>query len=256
MRHLFSFFILPVVASCAFVPDVWTSKSFDAMQSPARSYSILPPPEQSVFTGSKTVYQNNYVLNQLTSAKVGETVLRVQAYKKDDFISGDLRLDAPVTIKIHTDEIKLAAKRYPIYGMFELDGQPYFVLPKQGHYYFLVDTHGVIQTRFLYDMKGSDKVTLFNDRAMLFPETARMKRVTYFEQSKIPFLDFEVVYDGIKNNQIVLFYKNAVPGTDGGSGSFDTLVYPADSTMISVKGRLLRIIRADREQITYIVVRE
>ena len=68
--------------------------------------------------------------------------------------------------------------------------------------------------------------------------------------------DFEVIYDGIKNNQIVLFYKDSVPGTNGGTGSFDTLSFPADATMISVAGRLIRIIRADREQITYIVVKE
>ena len=91
---------------------------------------------------------------------------------------------------------------------------------------------------------------------MILPESAYMKRAMTYDQEKIPFLDFEVVYDGIKNNRIILFYKDAVPGTDGASGSFDTLGYPADSTMISVAGRLLRIIRADNEQITYIVVKE
>ena len=70
------------------------------------------------------------------------------------------------------------------------------------------------------------------------------------------FIDFEVIYDGVKNNQIVLFYKNAVPGTNGNAGSFDTRGYPADSTLISVEGRLLRILHADRDQMTYIVVKE
>ncbi len=257
MRKVFYVIILTILTSCAFVPDeLLLSQGFTDMHSPALSYTILPPPPKSVFAGSQTVYRNNYVLNETTTAKVGETVLRVQAFRKDDFVSGELILDRPVKIKIGTDVIKLPAKKYPIFGMFEQGDQTYFVLQKINHYYFLVDMNGMLQRKFLYEIKGSDKVTIFPDRAQLFPESAKMKRVSFFEQQKIPFLDFEVVYDGIKNNQIILFYKNAVPGTNGGSGSFDTLSYPADSTMISVEGRLLRIIRADKEQMTYIVVKE
>ena len=258
MRQVFLFFILPVLTSCALVPESWlgVSEALEDMQSSARSYTILPPPESSVFTGSQTVYQNNYVLNETASAKVGETVLRVQAFKKDNFVSDELILDRPVKIKIGTDEMTLPARKYQIFGLFEQKDKTYFVLPKFNHYYFLVDMNGAIQRHFLYEIKGSDKATLFPEQAFLMPESARMKRVLSSHQSKVPFLDFEVIYDGIKNNQIILFYKDAVPGTNGGSGSFDTLGYPADSTMISVAGRLLRIIRADSEQITYIVVKE
>ncbi len=258
MRQAFYLFILPVLASCAFIPESWlgVSEAFENMQSSARSYTILPPPAPSVFVGSQTVYQNNYVLNETNSAKVGETVLRVQAFKKDKFVSNELILERPVTIKINGSEMTLPAKKYQIFGIFEQADKTFFVLPKYNHYYFLVDMNGEIQRQFLYEIKDSDKVTLFPDKAAIYPESARMKRVLSFEQSKVPFLDFEVVYDGIKNNRIILFYKDAVPGTNGGSGSFDTLGYPADSTMISVAGRLLRIIRADQEQITYIVVKE
>lgn len=258
MRRTFYFFVLPVLVSCAVIPEEWIglSQEFENMQSSSRSYTILPPPESTVFIGSQTVYQNNYVLNETASAKVGETVLRVQAFKKDNFVSDELILDRPVKIKIGTDEMTLPAKKYQIFGLFEQGDKTYFVLPKFNHYYFLVDMNGAVQRQFLYEIKNSDKATLFPEKALLFPESARMKRVLSSKQSKVPFLDFEVVYDGIKNNQIVLFYKDAVPGTNGGSGSFDTLGYPADSTMISVAGRLLRIIRADSEQITYIVVKE
>ncbi len=258
MRQAVFFFILPILASCAFMPESWLglSEGQQEMFSSARSYSILPPPPQLIFTGSQTVYQNNYVLNETASAKVGETVLRVQAFKKDNFVSDEFILERPVTIKIGNDEMKLPAKKYQIFGIFEQGDQTFFVLPKYNHYYFLVDMNGQIQRQFLYEIKGSHKVTLFPDRAMILPESAYMKRAMTYDQEKIPFLDFEVVYDGIKNNRIILFYKDAVPGTDGASGSFDTLGYPADSTMISVAGRLLRIIRADNEQITYIVVKE
>lgn len=38
-----------------------------------------------------------------------------------------------------------------------------------------------------------------------------MKRVLSFEQSKVPFLDFEVVYDGIKIIGLSCFTKTPFP---------------------------------------------
>ena len=257
MRFLFYFFMLPILASCTFLPEEWIglSSSFKDMHSPAHSYSILPPPSASVFAGTQTVYQNNYVLNETMSAKVGETMLRVQAFKKENQLTRELYIDRPITIRIGVDEITLPAKKYSVFGMFDLDDEKFFVLPKVGHYYFLVDSKGKIQERFLYDIENSDKVTIFPDKAEISPSSARMKRATLHEQEKLPFLDFDIVYDGIKNDNIILFYKNAVPGTNGESGSFETLAYPKDVTLISVKGMLVRIIRADQEQITYMVVK-
>ena len=70
------------------------------------------------------------------------------------------------------------------------------------------------------------------------PRGASFKRVYSSTMDTIPFIDFEVKYDGIKNNQIAFFVKDAVPGTNGNAGSFDTVYYPADSTLIMLKGRL------------------
>ena len=165
-------------------------------------------------------------------------------------------MEKPATVTVSTEKMTLPAKKYPIFGTFERGDEMFYVYPKYKHFYFLTDMHGKFQSFFLYEIKNSDKVSLFPEKAVFSPSEVRMKRVSTFTQPKLPFLDFEVIYDGIKNNQIVLFYKNAVPGTNGGAGSFDTLAFPADSTMISVEGRLLRILRADRDQMVYIVVRD
>ena len=258
MRQALSILILPFLMSCSLMPNEWyeDSQGFRDIHQSAASYSILPPPAETIFTGSETVYQNNYVLNETMLARVGEAVLRVQAFKKDNFVSREFVLEKPVTATVYSTEMTLPAKKYPIFGIFEQGNETFYVLPKFNHMYFLLNMHGELQSKFLYEMKGSDKVTIFPDRAKFSPSTVRMKRVFTSEQQKLPFLDFEVIYDGIRNNQIILFYKNAVPGTNGGSGGFDTLAYPADSTMISVEGRLLRILRADKEQMSYIVVKD
>ena len=258
MRQALYVLFLPLLISCSFIPDEWyeDSQGFRDIHTPSRSYTILPPPPETIFTGSETVYQNNYVLNETYVAKIGEPVLRVRAFKKDNFITREMILENPVNVTIDNEEMTLPAKKYPIFGIFENGAETFYVLPKYTHFYFLMNMSGELQPLFLYEIKNSDKVTVFPDRAKYSPVGARMKRVSIFEQPQLPFLDFEVVYDGIKNNQIVLFYKNAVPGTNGNTGSFDTLAYPKDSTMISVEGRLLRILRADNEQLAFIVIRD
>ncbi|MBO4520203.1 MAG: hypothetical protein J5787_03265 [Alphaproteobacteria bacterium] len=258
MRQALYILVLSLLTACSIIPSEWyeDSQEMRELHMPAQSYSILPPPAETIFTGNETVYQNNYVLNETRVAKVGDIVLRVQAFKKDNFITREMILENPVTITIDKVNYTLPAKKYPIFGLFEQGEETFYVLPKYKHYYFLVNMHGEIQDWFLYEIKGNDKVSRFPDKAKISPRSARMKRISESFQSKLPFLDFEVIYDGIKNNQIVLFYKNAVPGTNGGSGSFNTLAYPANSTMIAVEGRLLRILRADNEMLSYIVIKE
>ncbi len=258
MRQALFVLILPFLASCALVPSEWyeDSQEIREIHGPANSYTILPPPPETVFTGSETVYQNNYVLNETMVARLGEPVLKVRAFKKYNYVSREMILENSATVTVETEKMTLPAKKYPIFGIFEYGDETFYVYPKYKHFYFLTDMHGKFQPLFLYEIKNSDKVTIFREKAKFSPPEVRMKRYSFSRQEKIPFLDFEIIYDGIKNNQIVLFYKDAVPGTDGNAGSFDTLAYPADSTMISLKGRLLRILRADKDQIAYIVVKE
>lgn len=257
MRRLFYLLVLPVLASCAVIPDEWIggSKYETDMSDLSRSYTIFPPPPETVFTGSETVYQRNYVLNERMTARVGETVLRVQAFRKENFVSHKMRLDKAVNVKTAFEKFTMPAGEYPVYGSFEMNNETFFVLPERKHVYILVNMSGELQPRFLYAMKNSDKVSVFPDKAEFTPANVRMKRAAFSNQAKIPFMDFEVVYDGIKNNQIVLFHKDSVPGTDGAAGSFETYVYPADATMISVDGALLRIIRADKEKLEFIVIK-
>lgn len=258
MRRAFYVLILPFLASCSLIPEEWyeDSQEIREISMPAYSYTIFPPPPETIFSGSETVYQNNYVLNETRVAKVGETVLRVRAFTKDNYITREMVLEKPVKVTVDTDEMTLPAKKYPIYGTFERGSETYFVLPKYNHYYFLTSMTGELQPFYLYEIKNSDKVTIFPDKAKFSPYGARLKREATYFQPELPFLDFEIIYDGIKNNQLTFFYKNSVPSSNGNAGSFDTMAYPADSTMISMEGRLLRVLRADRDQIVFVVIKD
>ena len=251
-------FVLPLLMSCALVPEEWYEDTLHAREisGPVRAYSILPPPPDTVHDGQETVYQTNYVLNETRVVGIGDPVIRVRAFRKDNFTTRQMILEHPVKVKIGTEEMTLPAKKYPVFGIFEYGSETFYVLPKYKRYFFMINMRGELQSMFLYEIKDSEKVTILNEKAKFSPSSARLKRYSYSTQETVPFQDYEVVYDGVKNNRIVLFYKDAVPGTDGGTGSFDTQSYPADSTMISVRGRLVRVLHADRDRMTYIVLKE
>ena len=259
IKSVFAFAVLPLMLSaCVLLPDSWfndasNEKLFDS--APARSYTIMPPPPETIFNGTETVYQRNYILNKRMIARVGDPVLRIQAFTKQNYIKGKMILEEPVDFQTAFEHIKMPAREYRIFGMFELDGESYFVLPPQGNIYLLADMSGVIQPRFLYRIRNSEKVTLFRDKAKITPKSVRLKRITESFENKTPFVDYEVLYDGIKNNQMTFFFKRAVPGTNGEQGSFESLAYPKDSTMISLQGAMLRIIRADKEKLEFIVLK-
>ena len=258
MRLVCSVLFAALLASCAVIPNEWyeDSKGFRDIELSSTTYQLLPPPPPNLWTSSEVFYQNNFVLNENMTAKVGEIVLRVKAFRQDNYLNQYFRLDKEVTATVKQAKIKMPPGKYTIVGRFEHDGETFYVMPPLQHHYFLVNASGELQPMFLYGIRDSEKVSVFSDKARFSPASVKMHRVKSFERPQLPFLDFEVIYEGIKDNQIVLFYKDAIPGTEGGAGSFDTLFYPVDSTMISVEGRLLRILQATKEQLVYVVVKE
>lgn len=257
MRRVFYFSLILVLNGCIFMPDLVEGRIIDQkrLYEAGVPLSIQPPPPDDIFTGTETVYQRNYVLNERMIARVGEPVMRVKAFRKQNFVKSEMILENEVTVTSVFENFTLKPKAYPIFGMIELERVPYFVLEPIKNVHLMVDMSGVLQTSLLYDIRDSDKVQLLTDKVKFEPKNPYLVRQKISRESKLPFTDYEVVYDGIKDNQISLFHKYAVPGTKGEKGSFDTYTYPADSTMISVEGALIRIIRADPEQIEYIVMK-
>ena len=259
IKSVFAFIALPfALSSCVLVPDSWfndasNEKLFDS--SAARSYTIMPPPPETIFNGTETVYQRNYILNKRMIAHIGAPVLRIQGFTKQNYVTGRMMLEEDVEFKTEYEFVRLPAREYPIYGMFEINGDSFFVLPPQNGVYLLADMSGVIQDRFLHRIRNSDKVSLYREKGKLTPKRPRLKRMAESFENKTPFVDYEVLYDGIKNNQITFFFKHAVPGTNGEQGSFESLAYPKDSTIISLAGATMRIIRADKEKLEFIVLK-
>lgn len=244
------------VSACAFVPTSLynNSERNQNMDEENRAYAILPPPPREVSAGQERVYRYNYVLNEQRIARIGDTVLRVQGFQKHKWLHSKMVLDQKAEIRIEGQTIVLSPGEYPIYGVIESDKESFFLLPSRGNLFPMVDMSGVLQNRFMYRVNGEAKASSLRGRAKLTPRQVRFKRATTKREDSLPFTDYEVVYDGIKNDMISLFVKDNVPGSNGEQGSFGTLAFPKDATMISVRGALIRVVRADREKLDFIVM--
>ena len=224
----------------------------------ATEYDLQPPPPATVFVGSETVCQKNYKINERLVIKNGESVLRVKAYRKHNYIHKKMRLEQELILKSKIEDFKIKPKEYPIYGILNMRGETFFVFVIDAKMRFVTNLDGVVQPILLYHSLKSpeNRVNIISDPVSVSPKGAYLTRIMSFREEKIPSTDYEIIYEGIKDGKITLFYKYAVPGTNGGKGSFDTYTYPLNTTMLSLKGVLFRVLRADNEQIELLPVQD
>lgn len=244
------------VSACVFVPTSLYNNSTPNrdLDESNRSYAVLPAPPSEVPGGKEDVFRYNFVLNEQRSVRPGEAVLRVQAFKKYETLLSQMRLDEKAEIQTETRKIVLSPGVYPIYGIIETEGEPYYLLAPRGSLFPVIDMSGVLQNRMMDRLGSTSAVSFLPERVKLTPKNVRLKRVVQKRENSLPFTDYEIVYDGIKNNMMAFFAKYSVPGTNGEQGHFETLTYPKDATTISLRGGLIRIIRADREKLDYVVL--
>ncbi len=259
LKSFLVFGALALTAGCVLFPDYGTqTKEQAAFVASAKEYALQPPPPATVFTGTETTYQKNYKLNERMVVKNGESMIRIQAFKQHNYIHSKMLLEKGFELKTKLDEFEIKSGEYPILGMLDYQGETFYVFAINSKMRFVTNLEGAVQPFVLYHSPDSanDKVSFIPEIVTVSPKNAVLTRVTSFRENAIPSTDYEIMYDGIKNDKISLFYKYSVPGTNGGKGSFDTYTYPLNTTMISLKGVLFRVLRADNEQIEMIPLKD
>lgn len=244
--------LLLLVSGCVLFPNPSGETLAQSLYAgSANEYDLLPPPPATVFIGSETIYQKNYKMNERLVINNGESMIRVKGFRKHNYIHAKMLLEKEMTLKSKIEKFTIAPKEYPIFGVLDLRGERFFAFLINAKMLFVTDLDGVVQPFLLYHPLSSpeNRVVILSDPVSVSPEGAYMTRVMSFREEKIPATDYEIIYEGIKNGKITLFYKYAVPGTDGGKGSFDTYTYPLNTTMISLKGTLFRVLHANNEKI-------
>ena len=246
------------LSGCAFIPDFYSNISRERNTFKSMKTYTISPYIETVHLGERKVYYKNYELNQRYYASTGEPVIRVQTYTLDETERNQVSLNEDVTVKVGIEEFTIPKKTYSIKGVVNIDGKEYYVLDGHKKYFALLDKNFRLQNRMLYENGGwfETKYILLNERLFFLPAAPVFKQKVDVSSTKRLVDDYEIVYDGIKEDQLAFFYKKSVLGTDGYAGSYDTLFYPKESTMINLAGVMMQIIRADKDRIEYRFLKE
>lgn len=258
MKNLLKFVVFTsifssILTGCIFIPE-GTEDSH--LSTKTDSFSLNPPPPATQATAPTPILDKNYTLNAHLYAGFGETVLRVVGYYQRNFIHGSLETKEKITFTSNFDSFSIPVGQHPILGTITIKNETFYVIGPFNKKYALLDKSFYVQKKILFKGANDTRYFALNDYNKLSPRGASLKRVYSSTMDTVPFIDFEVKYDGIKNNQMNFFVKDAVPGSDGRAGSFDTVSYPADSTLIMMRGTKIRVIKADSQRFDYIVIED
>ena len=220
------------------------------------SFNLSSPPPATQATAPTPIIDKNYRLNDHLSAERGSTVLRVVGYYQRNYVHGSLETDNKIVLTSNLDKLIVPVGQHPIIGTITYRKEPFYVIGPFNKKYILLDQSMHVQKKVLFRGANDKKYYMLSDYHKMTPTNASFKRVYSSTKDTIPFVDFEAVYNGIQNGQISFFVKDAVPGSEGRAGSFDTISYPADATLIILRGTKIRVIKADAQRFDYIVIED
>ena len=245
-------------SACAFIPDFYSDVSRDRNTYKSMQTYALEPFQEVTDLGNKYVYEKSYELNRRNFSAVNEPVMRVLTYTVGETARNQVSLAKEVRVKTDSAEFVLPAKTYSVRGTVTIDGVKYIVLDGYKKYYVMLDADLRLQNKILYEDDGmfSKRFIMLNRKAELSPKNAFFKRKIDVSSDRKLIEDYEIVYEGIKDGKLAFFYKQSVVGSNGNAGSYDTLFYPKDSTMINLANVMMQIIRADNERIEYRYLKE
>jgi len=252
--------IFAFLAACAIIPDFFSDRPPERNPLKASEVYTLKPYEyqRTLYLGEKTIEQKNYEFNRREYVRAGESVLRVKTFRQNSYKNfyNEFMLDHAITLKFGVENFTIPAGPRHILGSVDIDGDVYYVLDSTDKYHMLMTPDFYLSNLALYEkspgvfLKLYEKIVFKPARKTYLPQ-----RTEEVSEHPIPVDDYEVSYDGIKDRKLVFFYKKSVIGSNGESGSFETLTYPADSSTIDLLGILIKVIRADKDHIEYIMMK-
>ena len=252
--------IFAILTACALIPDYFSERPPERNPLKAsQTYTLTPYQyEPTIYLGEKIVEQKNYELNRREYVRTGESVIRVKSFRQRAYkhFFNEFMLKHDVTLTFGIENFKIPAGIRHIQGVIDLDGETYYVLDSTDRYHMLMTPDFYLSNLAVYE-KSAGVFTKLYEKIVFTPSgKTYLPQKTDETSDSTPLDDYEIVYDGVKDNKLTFFYKRSIIGSNGNAGSFETLTYPADSATINLMGILVQIIRADGDHIEYIMLKK
>ncbi len=251
-KYLAAFVGVLTITSCIRAGDYDLLPFRKGLVNSIRGYTIHDFSDD-VYKDTETIRESEVIMNKALTARKGEAILSDKFFDKSVYektifmpnVSGTLQ--GAFTFKLD------ARKTYDIDKWVKIDGVKYYLLQNNiGNSYFLFDDDGNF-----YEHEGIDKdgtLQVMSETFMRYPSNLKMNKIvqTRDEISNVH-NGYEVKYGGIQLDRIWFDYLT-YDGNDS-SGNFKKISFPNKPGLITINGKGFRIINADNDKITYMVLK-
>lgn len=212
--------------------------------------------EKEIYTGTINVRDNDIVLNKALTVKKGDAIISDKYYNKSQCQQKVFMPNKKGNIQGFAYTLNLDPKKtYEINQTITLNGKKYYILPSEiEDYYYLFDEDGNFYEYAA--IKRNNRLNIIDtEDVWVYPADLKMNTVIKNREELSDVLGgFEVKYGGAKLDRIWFDYME-YDGSDN-HGTYERINFPKKPGLITINGRGLRIIRADEDSITYMILKD
>ncbi|MBE6444768.1 MAG: hypothetical protein E7019_01735 [Alphaproteobacteria bacterium] len=201
---------------------------------------------------TEVVEENNFNLNVAQTVYKGNSILSSKSYTRDYYSELFVKANKKGVLNSSSLPITISAdKTYEVIGQITIEGKVYRLLPAaMEDYVTLIDAEG-----YFYNKMGqirSGYVVLLDTEIFSYPADLRMIEVALSKTEETTAVKgFDVRYDGVKLDRVWFTYMDY---DDVEAGTFKEISFPNKPGLITINDIGLRVLKADSEKITYMVI--
>lgn len=209
--------------------------------------------DDEIYKGTEDIRESEVMMNKALTVKKGEAVLSDKLFDRSSYektifmpnINGTLQ--GAFSLKLNSRQT------YSVDKWVKIDGTKYYMLYSGiGSSYYLFDDDGTFYNHEGVDREGT--LQIMEETVMLYPSNLKMNKITETRDEISNVRNgYEVKYGGVQLNRIWFDYLT-YDGSDS-SGNFERISFPDKPGLITINGKGLRVINADNNKITYMILK-
>ena len=200
--------------------------------------------------------EHDYVKNKAITVKKGDAILSDKFFDRDTYRTYVYKVNKSGALQSHSYPMHLDNKKeYDILGWVTIDGERYSLLESGlEDYVFLFDESGKFYNRSGQITDGV--LTILDEEIFAYPSDIRIKQIVKNRDEISNIKDgYEIKYGGIKLDRIWFDYM-AYDQIDNNGGQFEKINFPNKPGLIMINGKGLRILNADKDTLTYMILKD
>lgn len=200
--------------------------------------------------------EHDYVMNKAITVKKGEPILSDKFFDLDTYRSQVYMPNKKGSLQTITFPMQLDSRReYDILGWIKMNGETYSILASDlDDYVYLFDENGKF-----YNKAGRVKdgvVMILDEDVFAYPSDLRfIERVKTRDVASNVKDGYEIKYGGVKLDRLWFDYM-AYDQDNNDGGVFERINFPNKPGLIMINGKGLRVLNADKDSLTYMILKD